>query len=307
MSVESIGLKDLNKEEYKFDYADDNFAIGRNRTQLLGIHNAIRLDFLLIITCSEGVLQLDINSVCYKLRKGFFITCLPSSIISNILFSADLKINIIAISPKFLETHVKLDDDTVEILNFIFKNPIHNLPYENILEARFFNYAELLITTSSKIFTRYGSDIREHILGAISYDILTVFNRIISRANSQRAINTCNVDTQNRTNYIFRKFIEEVSKDGGIHRSIPYFAERLCYSPRYISMIVKKVSGKTAIEWINEYAIEQIKILLKYTDLSMKEIADRLEFPNQSFFGKFVKTHLGVSPNKYRGIPENSK
>ena len=96
----------------------------------------------------------------------------------------------------------------------------------------------------------------------------------------------------------------ELSKDGGMHRSVSYFANQLCYSPKYVSSVVKQVSGRTALEWIDEYAMEQIKIQLKHSDKSIKEIADNLNFSNQTFFGKYVKAHLGMSPARYRQMPD---
>ena len=63
---------------------------------------------------------------------------------------------------------------------------------------------------------------------------------------------------------------------------------------------VKLVSGRTAMSWINEHAIGQIKYQLRNSDKSIKEIAEIFEFPNISFFGKYVKRNLGVSPLKYR-------
>lgn len=73
------------------------------------------------------------------------------------------------------------------------------------------------------------------------------------------------------------------------------------------SFVVKLVSGRTAQEWINDSAIEQIKYQLKHSDKSIKEIADDFNLSNLSFFGKYVKKHLGVSPTKYRDIPENNR
>ena len=64
--------------------------------------------------------------------------------------------------------------------------------------------------------------------------------------------------------------------------------------------MVKQSSGRTALDWINEYAIQHIKFELKHSTQSMKEIAEKFNFPNQSFFGKYVKAHLGMSPARYR-------
>ena len=89
-------------------------------------------------------------------------------------------------------------------------------------------------------------------------------------------------------------------KDEGINRSVAYYADKLCYSPKHLSTVIKNVSGRSPLSIINAHAIDKIKYQLKNSDMSMKEIADYFNFTNPSFFGKFVKQHLGVSPQQYR-------
>ena len=83
-----------------------------------------------------------------------------------------------------------------------------------------------------------------------------------------------------------------LSKDNGIHRSVGYYADALCYSPKHFSKVIKQACGRTPLDLINENAIEHIKYRLKHSDKSIKEIAEEFDFPNQSFFGKYVKSYL---------------
>ena len=104
----------------------------------------------------------------------------------------------------------------------------------------------------------------------------------------------------NRASIIVHDFMELVNNDSGIHRSVSYYADKLCYSAKYLSSIVKQSTGQTPIQIISQHTIKQIKYKLRNSDLSIKELADYFDFPNPSFFGKFVKTHLGTSPMQYR-------
>lgn len=81
--------------------------------------------------------------------------------------------------------------------------------------------------------------------------------------------------------------------------TLPY-ADRLCITPKYLSAVCKATTGKTASDIINRYVVEDIRRLLKQPGKSIKEIANELDFPNLSFFGKYVKKHLGTSPTQYR-------
>ena len=71
-------------------------------------------------------------------------------------------------------------------------------------------------------------------------------------------------------------------------------------TPRYLSTIVQAVSGETAKNIIDKHVILEIKVLLESTELSIQEIANRLQFPDQSFFGRYFKKHTGISPMNYR-------
>ena len=107
-----------------------------------------------------------------------------------------------------------------------------------------------------------------------------------------------------QVNYILRKFMELLSKDKGMHRSVSYFANELCYTPKHFSKVIKQACGRTPLDLINETTVEHIKYRLKRSEKSIKEIAEEFNFPNQSFFGKYVKAHLGTSPANYRNRKE---
>lgn len=99
---------------------------------------------------------------------------------------------------------------------------------------------------------------------------------------------------------ITRRFLVLLSENNVKERSVRYYANRLCISPKYFSMAVREETGKTPSEWIREQLTERIRHLLLETDYSIKEICNLLDFPNPSFFGKFTKQHLGCSPLEFR-------
>ena len=90
-----------------------------------------------------------------------------------------------------------------------------------------------------------------------------------------------------------------VNADDGSHRSVSYYADRLCYSAKYLSSTVKGITGESPLQIINKHAIKQIKYRLKHSNLSIKEIADSFDFANHSFFGMFVKIYTGMSLRQY--------
>ena len=85
-----------------------------------------------------------------------------------------------------------------------------------------------------------------------------------------------------------------------MERSIGFYAERLCLTPKYLSQVVHAVSGRHAGEWIRDYVILEAKALLKSGQYTTQQVADMLNFPNQSFFGVYFKKAVGCSPKAYR-------
>ena len=81
---------------------------------------------------------------------------------------------------------------------------------------------------------------------------------------------------------------------------IGFYARQLCITPKYLTTLIKRISGQSVSEWIDNYVILEAKTLLKYSTMSIQEIAYYLNFPNQSFFGSYFKRNTGMSPSQYK-------
>ncbi len=286
------------KEEQKgkhVDYVDDNIIVARNIENLPYSNQMIRLNLFLIVTCNEGKIQLTVNGKDYQLQEGEAFICLPTMIMSNMLLSPKHKVGMIGFSTRFLQQAIKRGKTIEKAWYYIYKHPVFApKKEENTRNSRNFSlYSQLILDKISDASHRYRQEILGHLFSALFYEILVGIQK------HSDTIEETGMEA-GRNKRIFKQFMEEVAEDGGIHRSVSHYADRLCYSSKYISSVIKEVSGRTPTEWINEYAIEQIKYQLKYSDKSVKEIAEMFNFPNQSFFGKYVKAHVGMSPARYR-------
>lgn len=105
---------------------------------------------------------------------------------------------------------------------------------------------------------------------------------------------------QSREQRLFTDFIQLVSEFAPEHHTIDFYASRLCLTPRYMSTIVRQVSGKSAKQWIDAALVTRIKIELKHTDKSVANICDDFNFPNPSFLTKFFKRMTGMTPSQFR-------
>lgn len=132
--------------------------------------------------------------------------------------------------------------------------------------------------------------------------LVQAFLYMIADVVRQRGSNEENEEDKGMTQKerLFKQFVSLLWASGGKNRSVGYFAEQLCIIPRYLATVVRESSEKTPLEMIHRYTANMIAQHLRSTNLTVKEICTELEFPNESFFGRFVKKHLGCSPREYR-------
>ncbi|MDE6371203.1 MAG: helix-turn-helix domain-containing protein, partial [Duncaniella sp.] len=105
---------------------------------------------------------------------------------------------------------------------------------------------------------------------------------------------------QSRREELLTRFIELLETNFSSQRTVKFYADRLCVTPKHLSAVVKESSGKTASDWIDQRVILEAKQLLRSTGMNVQEISAALNFANQSFFGKYFKHLTGMSPRDYR-------
>ena len=106
-----------------------------------------------------------------------------------------------------------------------------------------------------------------------------------------------------RREELFIKFIHLIHKYCPQQREVGFYAEKLYITSRYLSSITQNVADKSAKYIIDKHAIQRIKIMLKYSNMSIQDISYELNFPDQSFFSRYFKKHTGMSPLEYRAKP----
>ena len=140
---------------------------------------------------------------------------------------------------------------------------------------------------------RYRREVVMGLMQGFFFELCNIFN---SYAPDASAV----VKSKSRKEYIFERFYESLVQSYQSERSVKFYADQLCLTPKHLSGVVKEVSGKTVGEWIDELVILEAKALLNSSSMNIQEIADRLNFANQSFFGKYFKHYTGMSPKEYR-------
>lgn len=299
-NIKTVGIADFKSNEHIIDYADNDFVIIYSLEGALDNNDdTIRLGCFLIAICLEGCVQLDVNYKTYQLEAGDLLLGLPNTIVSHAMVSPKHKIRLAAFSTQFLKRVVRMEKDTWNTVIHIHNNPIKSVGQEGNNKI-FEYYWNLLMAKINDEPHHYHKEVMQYLFSAIFCEMLGRLNKEVSP--SEMAADT--KEGIKQSDYILHKFIEMLSKDNGMHRSVGYYADALCYSHKHFSKVIKQACGRTPLDLINENAIEHIKYRLKHSDKSIKEIAEEFDFPNQSFFGKYVKSYLGMSPAHYRNMKE---
>ena len=145
----------------------------------------------------------------------------------------------------------------------------------------------------------FSTEILYSLFRTLAYRVYRVIDSRISRHSEELSGEPT---SRNRNKAYFSAFMEELLKHYMQERSVGFYAERLHLTPKYLTTLLRTTTGRTASEWIDAYVILEAKNLLKYSSMNIQEIAYYLNFPNQSFFGRYFKEHTGMTPSAYRSI-----
>lgn len=293
--IRTISIEDFKVNKHLLDYCDHDVIVVK-KENFPEYKEDIRLsDCFFVVYCFQGETIININNKDYLLNKESTAILLPGSTIRKTKSQnrKNATVSIIGFSSNFLKRFApQMKKETWNIIYQLHQNPI--LPSGPKESYKFYLYKELAYTLMNEQCHPYRDEVLKHYFSAIFCEMMGEISKILPQEASAISYNN------NRSNWIFRKFAEQVMKDDGTHRSVAYYADLLCYSPKHLSTVVKQISGRSPLHIINEHAMDAIKYQLEHSDMSMKELAEYFKFANPSFFGKFVKQHTGMSPQQYR-------
>lgn len=256
------------------------------------MQESVQLDMIVVLICTEGRLEADINGRTFKARANDMVVCPPNVFIDNYMMSPDFNSKIIGLSYGALQRLLHVNKDIWDMLLLLPDHPVFHLDEEQ--QSLLKSYYTILGHKLEHSLTNYRSEVMQALFQAVFYEVCATI------APHLRPDESAGNVRMKQGDLLMKKFIRLLADSRGRERSVAYYAEQLCVTPKYLSMSCKASSGKTALEWIHEYTTEVITQQLKYSDRTIKEISDDLGFSTISFFGKFVKAHLGASPTAYR-------
>ena len=295
MHQEEITLQALtHNDDIHVGYSDNDIVIV-DSIQMFAEITTAHVTMSATAICLSGKVTAQMNGQPITLCKNQVAVIPPNANITDLMISPDFNIKAMFFTNDVLRRFLREKMNVWNDVMYIHR--LHVITLKKDEDLQFFKqfYDMLSFCMERQKDNPFSTDIiqsllRAGVLGLCGYmKLLLPITSITHEAGF--------------TNNHFQRFLDLLHTGNGYHRSVASCASELCLTPKYLTFICKKHSGKTANEWITEQMKEDIRFYLKQTDYSIKQISSMLGFPNTSFFGKYVKVHFGVTPTQLKNTP----
>lgn len=282
----------LNKDGKNRELADRGYLVlDSSSTDFHGLagKSPMILDSgVVVFVClgGRGKIIVDMNTI--DIQRGSFVLLVPYSVIQIVEASDDIKITLVATGMGFPEKFL-LSQPIEGYIARIREEPCLQLNEQQLLEVK--NIFGFVVKQCEEANGTLSLEIRTALMTFLALKIISTY--AVSQAVSKRK-------KISRHEQLFRNFTLSLSKNIREYRTVEFYAGEAYLTAKHFSTVIKKRSGKLPSEWITEKTITLIKFLLDNTRMSIQEIANELNFANQSFFTQYFKNVTGLTPTEYR-------
>lgn len=300
MDIHSLQLSHLTQiKNFSSDYSvlEEDYIVSRISKDNLPPQDQakpMRINGLTLVLCLDGHFSIDINLDHYTVESNSILAIGPNSIIR---FDegdySPTNAYLLFVSVNFMKD-INIDINTLNITHIPNKrSPVVSLHESEVTLIR--KYLDMIhLNTTHNKTPLYKRNISRCIMASLVYQMM----QIAENHNDSENIDT-DKQVSRRLNYV-RDFMTLVQKHHSQERSVGFYAEKLFISAKYLSLIIKEATGRSAAEWIDDYVILEAKNLLRYSGKNIQQVAYELNFTNQSSFGKYFKNLTGMSPSEFQ-------
>ena len=273
---------------------DDGDIILIDDTTNVVKNNFLKVDYVIVIVCYKGRISFRQDGETVEIGEKQVYICQPGSVLDDFMVSIDMRYKALCFRRRLFDNMLFIDKQLSRDLLYIHKHPVFNLSRKDIDGERCY-YQLIREKLMESEDCRFRREILHGLLTALSLQLFSIVEKQISNLIRQEEEKQMVQDDS-----LVRHFVELVHEHEGHIRSVREFAKLLNVSPKYLSSMVSKHTGRHAYDFVREATALAVEHRLRYTDMSVKEISNEFHFPNLSFFGRFVKAKLGVSPTIFR-------
>lgn len=285
--IKKIDIGDLS--QYAAPDAIRNFYLSPNDhiQRFLESESSLIFNGFTLGLCINGTCHLKINGLDYELREGSLLLLPPNQLMEQSRRSDDfVRCTIVFSLDLVLEFPSPMD---VNIIHTARHRPVLHLPkhkMEHLLE-----YYRFLEREYEEVDTPYREAITKAILNAMMLEIIGLYEIYSNSPSNGR---------RQRQEQLADSFFLLLAQYYRKERSVSFYAEKMNRTPKYLSGEIKRITGRSIPEWLNEAVLIEMKLKLKTTDATILQISEDLNFSSPSVFVQFFRTHTGITPLKYR-------
>ena len=269
----------------------DKIAMFSNLKEF-GLQNYVNVQAAVLLLVRRGSVDVELDLKSYHLEAGSLLIVFPEQVVKAESVSDDFDPICIACSKNMIEELIiRFDDNTRLILKFR-ENPLQQLnqgEFEQLNAS--FEFLKKKFETTEMNSCRL--QVLKNLLIGLLYECIGIKNGPIAADNAK-----------SRGQILFSQFIDLVVEKHREQHSVKYYADELGITPKYLSAVAEEQTGKNAKRWIDEHIALDAKVLLRSSSRDIQKVSKILNFPDVSFFGKFFKRLVGVSPKAYRKTTE---
>ncbi len=262
------------------------FLHQQNQAQDVYTANTRLFDGLLLAFMLKGSMRAHIHFLEYEMQRGDVAILQPQLLIETKSLTQDAEIITIGLSLDFIASFPVLRE-------FVMNDQIRWQPVIRLPEEDFLLQQELL-TVIERFYNKKSSHRKTEMLQHLVSTLMCIVSEkyyILNGTNSLAA---------SRSHEIIDDFYLLISKNAAKERSVQFYADQLNLTPQYLSTFLKKKTGKSVLQWVDEIRILHAKSLLKTSNLSIMQISEELNFGDTSHFCRYFKRIVGISPRAYR-------
>lgn len=268
-----------------------NFILSDNGAKIkdytFDFHHPNMIEGIAFAICVQGSARVKINLQEYHIEPNMIVTLLPNYLLEICDHSDDWLVEFILISFDFI-SDLKLIAE-IDLFDKIGRITCLKIKEEEMLNL--LDFHAFIVKKYKREDHLYREEIAKSLLYTLVYEVL----QLLSSSEI-----TTNGKALTRSEELLTHFIGLLFQFHRQERSIKFYADKMFLTPKYLSKVIREASGKSISQWIDEMVIMEAKAMLKSSNLTVLQIAEKLNFPNASFFGSYFKKRTGLSPIQYR-------
>ena len=252
------------------------------------------MDHGIIIICTAGAAQFEYDGQTIQLNKNDLFLYMVRSVVEKFMSSPDFDCRQVWFSRGEMWNMNMFAQNSFSDLVPLKHNP--KVTLSDADAAMFDTYFQQLCHHMRNSHQVLYPEIVRSIVGTFLLEVLSVMRRGAQNLKLDSMVDNSGLHGKK----LAERFLQLVEQSDGRIRRVDEFAQVLHVTPKYLSKLLMKTMNRRPSEMVAFFTLQAIENRLRYTDMTMLQISDDLNFPNPSFFGKYFKEHAGMTPLEYR-------